>query len=264
MVTLMAALASIADTKTYPLTKSAFRDSCRKTLAETGILVLPEFLLSEATLSVCREGDRMRDQAYFCVQNHNAYLGPPDPDYPADHPRNREVVSSKGCITDDQVAKNSPLRTLYDSIEFRDFLCAVLGEKSLYEYADPLSSINLNFAHRGQELGWHFDNSSFSITLMVQEPEEGGAFEYVTAVRDADAGEMNFEMTARILDGDIEPARLIAEAGTLVLFRGRNAIHRVAPVAGDRARMLAVLAYNSLPGVALSKSARMTFFGRLE
>lgn len=173
MVTLMAALASIADTKTYPLTKSTFRDSCRKTLAETGILVLPEFLLSEATLSVCREGDRMRDQAYFCVQNHNAYLGSPDPDYPADHPRNREVVSSKGCITDDQVAKDSPLRTLYDSTEFRDFLCAVLGEKSLYEYADPLSSINLNFAHRGQELGWHFDNSSFSITLMVQEPEEG-------------------------------------------------------------------------------------------
>ena len=263
MVTLMAALASIADTKTYPLTAAAFHDSCRKTLAETGILVLPEFLLPEATRSVRREGEEMQDQAYFCVQSHNPYLSPPDPDFSADHPRNREVVSSKGCITDDQVATDSPLRTLYDSTDFRDFLCAVLGEQSLFEYADPLSSINLNYANRGQELGWHFDNSSFSITLMVQPPEEGGEFEYVTAVRDADAGEMNFEMTARVLDGDITPERLIAEAGTLVLFRGRNALHRVAPVAGGRARMLAVLAYNSQPGIALSESARMTFFGRL-
>jgi hypothetical protein len=259
----MAVLASIADPQRYPLATSAFRDSCRKTLAETGILVLPVFLLPEATERIRREGDEMQNQAYFCIQNHNAYLSPPDPDYPADHPRNREVVSSKGCITDDQVAKDSPLRTLYDSKNFRDFLCAVLGEQSLYEYADPLSSINLNYANRGQELGWHFDNSSFSITLMVQAPEGGGAFEYVTAVRDADAGEMSFETTARVLDGDIEPQRLIAEAGTLVLFRGRNAIHRVAPVAGNRARMLAVLAYNSLPGIALSEPARMTFFGRL-
>jgi hypothetical protein len=54
------------------------------------------------------------------------------------------------------------------------------------------------------------------------------------------------------------------DAGTLVLFRGRDAIHRVTPVQGDTTRMLVVLAYNSEPGIALSESARMTFFGRLE
>jgi predicted 2-oxoglutarate/Fe(II)-dependent dioxygenase YbiX len=54
------------------------------------------------------------------------------------------------------------------------------------------------------------------------------------------------------------------EAGTLVLFRGRDAIHRVTPVQGNTTRMLAVLAYNSEPGIALSESARMTFFGRLQ
>jgi predicted 2-oxoglutarate/Fe(II)-dependent dioxygenase YbiX len=51
--------------------------------------------------------------------------------------------------------------------------------------------------------------------------------------------------------------------GALVLFRGRNALHRVTPVKGRITRMLVVLAYNSAPGVALSESARMTFFGRL-
>ena len=48
-----------------------------------------------------------------------------------------------------------------------------------------------------------------------------------------------------------------------VMFRGRDAIHRVAPVEGTATRMLAVLAYNAEPGVSLSESARMTFFGRL-
>ncbi|MCZ4279844.1 hypothetical protein O4H49_03580 [Kiloniella laminariae] len=48
-----------------------------------------------------------------------------------------------------------------------------------------------------------------------------------------------------------------------MLFRGRNALHRVAPVEGDRTRILVVLAYNSQPGIALSESACMTFYGRL-
>ena len=54
------------------------------------------------------------------------------------------------------------------------------------------------------------------------------------------------------------------DAGTLALFRGRNSMHRVTPVYGGSTRVLAVLAYNSEPGVALSESARMTFYGRLD
>jgi hypothetical protein len=259
----MSDLAAIVDTARYPLTAPAFQADCRGTLTETGALVLPGFLLPEATERIRREGEAKQDRAYFCSQSHNVYLTAPDPDYPADHPRNREVVSSKGCITDDQIAPASPLRALYDAAAFRGFLCAVLGEKSLHPYADPLSSINLHYANPGQELGWHFDNSSFAITLMIQAPEAGGAFEYVGGLRDAEAGDMNFAATVRVLDGEVEPQRLTMEPGTLVLFRGRNALHRVAPVEGRRARMLAVLAYNAEPGIALSEPARMTFYGRL-
>ena len=53
------------------------------------------------------------------------------------------------------------------------------------------------------------------------------------------------------------------ENGSLVLFRGKNAIHRVTPTEGDLTRVLSVLAYNSEPDVKLSESARMTFFGKL-
>ena len=98
---------------------------------------------------------------------------------------------------------------------------------------------------------------------MIQEPEKGGAFKYVGGMRDADKGEMNFDGVEKVLNGDILPERLNMDAGALVLFRGRNAIHRVAPVEGSRTRMLVGLAYNSEPGISLSESARMTFFGRL-
>ena len=147
--------------------------------------------------------------------------------------------------------------------EFRRFLARVVGEAELHEYADPLSSINVHYAAAGQELGWHFDNSSFAVTLLLQAPEDGGAFQYARDLRDADAGELNYEGVEAVLDGRVPPEPLDVTPGTLVLFRGRNSMHRVTPTIGDRTRILVVLAYNAEPGVALSEAARMTFYGRL-
>jgi len=256
-------LSQVIDLDRYPLQDDNFRHACRKTLDEEGVLVMPGVLQSDIVESIRREGEENRHLAYYTANHHNIYLSPPDPEFPADHPRNREVVSTKGCITTDQIPADSALRTLYDAPEFRDFLCAVLNEKELHEYADPLSSINLHYADAGQELGWHFDNSSFALTLMIQTPEGGGAFEYVNDVRDADAEEMNYDLAGKILDGEIPVNTLSIDAGTLVLFRGRNSMHRVTAVEGERTRILVVLAYNSAPGISLSESARMTFFGRL-
>ena len=83
-------------------------------------------------------------------------------------------------------------------------------------------------------------------------------------MRDADRGEMNYEQAGKILDGNVPVQTLSMEAGSLVLFRGRNSLHRVTPTIGDVTRMLVVLAYNTEPNIALSESARMTFYGRLE
>jgi len=74
---------------------------------------------------------------------------------------------------------------------------------------------------------------------------------------------MNYEGVAEVLDGKRDSKILQAGPGTLVMFRGRNAMHRVTPTIGDVTRMLVVLAYNSKPDIALSESARMTFYGRL-
>ncbi len=255
-------LSEIVDLSKYPIATAAFRAESRAQFQKTGVLVMPGFVTETSVAAIKAEGEANRDKIFADTKQHNVYLDQGDPDYRTDHARNRLVTSSKGCITDDLIPQSSALRALYDNAVFRSFLCEVLGEDALFEYADPLSSINLHFAEKGQELGWHFDNSSFSITLMVDPPEKGGAFEYVPDIRDADAGEMGFEKVAEILNGDCPVQELAAEAGTLTFFRGRNSLHRVAPNEGARTRMLAVLAYNSEPGVALSEAARMTFYGR--
>jgi hypothetical protein len=256
-------LDQIVDLDRNPMMDPRFSARCAETLEQTGVLILDDFITNAALRAMQTEGDAKADQAYFCEQEHSVYLTSPVSEHSDDHAANRRVVSSKGCICDDLIAENSPLRLLYDDARFRTFVSQVTGQGELHPYADPLSSINLHYANRGQELGWHFDNSSFAITLLIQKPDAGSRFEYVKDLRDADAGEMNYAGVTDLLDGTTQPAVLKMEPGTLVLFRGRNSIHRVSPNESEKTRMLAVLAYNAEPGVALSDSARMTFYGRL-
>lgn len=257
-----ACLTEIIDFSKYWISSTDFNQQCRQKLADDGVLVLPEFILPDALEQIKTEGMQIQSQAYYTANNHNVYLAPSDDNFPGHHCRNRQVVSSKGCVTTDQIPDDSLLHVLYNSTTFKKFVSAIVEEKHLYEYADKLSSINMHYASHGQELGWHFDNSSFAVTLLIEKPKYGGEFEYVKDVRDADAGEMNFERTEAVLNGEEPVETLSMDAGSLVLFRGRNSLHRVTPVSGDTTRMLVVLAYNSEPGIAISESASKTFYGR--
>ena len=121
----------------------------------------------------------------------------------------------------------------------------------------------MHYASQGQKLGWHFDNSSFAITLLIQKPKGGGEFEYVRNVRNAESGKEDYELAGKVLNGEVPPMFVSTEPGALVLFRGSNSMHQVTATQGDQTRILAVLAYNAQPGLSLSKSARQTFFGRI-
>lgn len=224
--------------------------------------MLEGFFAHEAVARVIEESVHREADAFYANTTHNVYLTPPDPALPRDHPFNRQVESSKGLIADDQIPVDSPLREVYNDDTFKAFLCAVLGIDEIHPYADALSSINVHFAPEGRELGWHFDNSSFAVTMLLQAPEAGGVFEYVPALRDADQGDMAYDRVGAVLDGDEPVSRLSFSPGDLVLFRGRNAMHRVTPTKGATPRLLVVFAYNDRPGVSLSDSALDTFYGR--
>ncbi len=256
-------IADLVDLCRHPIDDSRYSARCRIELERSGALVLSGFLTPATLGHILGESTGREGEAFFTVDTHNVYLTPVDPTRPSTDVYNRQIRSTKGCLADDQVPSSSPLRELYDSQELRHFLAEVLDVPRLHQYADDLSSINVHFHRDGEELGWHFDNSSFAVTLLIQAPESGGRFEYVSDLRDADAGDLNPAGVERVLDGLIEPTVLSFEPGDLVLFRGRNSMHRVTPSFGGRTRILVVLAYNTEPGVSLSTPAQETFYGRV-
>ena len=110
------------------------------------------------------------------------------------------------------------------------FVGRILGREPLYRYADPIGALNLAVMVEGDELGWHYDQTDFVVSLAVQSSERGGDFENVARLRSAD--DERYDAVSRILqegerdDVVVEPM----EPGTLMLFEGRYSLHRVTPI----------------------------------
>ncbi len=97
---------------------------------------------------------------------------------------------------------------------------------------------------------------------VVQAPDGGGAFQYRTGLRSA--GDPNYDGVARLLEGrDPAVENLTLGAGSLNIFKGKNTAHRVTPVVGNRARMVAVFSYYQRPGVRFSEKEQLGFYGRV-
>ena len=94
---------SIINFSQHAINSDNYRKACKKKLDETGALVLENFLEPQAIDAIRLEGDDHQHLAYFTSSSHNVYLRPSDTNYSDDHPRNRQVTSSKGCITTDQI-----------------------------------------------------------------------------------------------------------------------------------------------------------------
>jgi len=234
----------------------------QKQLDAEGILVLEEFVSPEALTLLKKEAALLKPGAYRSESVYNLFVMPEDASLPEDSPRNRQFKTTKGCIADDEVPKNSALRTIYDSPLFREFICKLEGLPEIFPYADALSSININYYDEGDSLEWHFDNADFAITLLLKQCDEGGVYEYVPNVRYTKDGKEDYDALANILDGKTKPLTADMPEGTLMLFRGNRSVHRVTPITkGDR--VLVTLNYNVKPGIPLSEKSRKTFFGRI-
>src|SRR5215470_16648622 len=230
-----AGLGQIVDLARYPIdapSSSAYARlvaAAQADLGETGASVFEGFLRPAIVTRILSEVDPLEPSAFVCRQPHNVYLVDPDPAFAPDHARNRLVRSEKAILAHDEIPAESSLRLLYGAPEFQAFLCRTLEIDRLFPFDDPLASINVNFyGGDGQELGWHFDNAKFAVTLMLRQAAQGGAFEFAPNIReDSEAG---YATIGRILDGDRTMVReLKQDPGALVLFKGSRSLHRVAP-----------------------------------
>jgi alkylated DNA repair dioxygenase AlkB len=262
-----ASTANLIDLARYPIEDrkgAAYRSLLARVqddLAASGACVLEQFLQPATVRRILEQIDPLAAGAYVCGSPHNVFLAKSDPYLPPDHPRNRLVESRKACLAHDEIPAASPLHAIYGAPSLRGFIADALGFEALYPYEDPLASININFYGAGQELGWHFDNAPFVVTLMLRQAESGGVFEFAPNIRDE--SESGFRTVGRILAGNRKSVRELAQGpGALVFFRGSRSMHRVTPSFGRQPRTIAILSYAPEPGQMLAENVRQIFYGR--
>ena len=259
-------LYKIVNLQDHPLQDlDSYANDCNLQLTKNSILQLDNFLNKNALSLLQEEAESLHSKAFYCQQNHTIFLNKIDTSKHSKvyDPCNIEVKSDKGCVPHDLIPSTSLLNFLYQSIDFINFIKKVLGVNKIFPYKDKLSSINYNFYEKNQQLGWHFDNASFAITLMIKSPDKGGNFEYINEGRNFEKKTINNELIGNVLKGKIKGHKLNVLPGTLILFYGRNYLHRVTPVESIKERVLVTLNYNTERNIELSKNARKTFFGRI-
>jgi hypothetical protein len=161
----------------------------------------------------------------------------------------------------DQFPRDSGLRRLYEWEPLLTFVAAVLGRSPLYRYADTMGALNLAVMVDGDELGWHFDQTDFVVSIALQSSVGGGEFESASHIRAAD--DERYDAVAAVLAGSSGGVETVPMTpGTLMLFEGRYSMHRVTPIAGPVPRYVALLAYDTKPDTVSSELLKIVRYGR--
>lgn len=240
----------------------ALMDACRAELAANGACNLPGFITPSAVAAMVALATKLAGKAWTSNHPHTVYFEPVDASMPAEHPTAHQVRSVKHGIAFDYIPDDAPMRRLYASDDLTRFIAAVLRKPVLYRSADPLDALQITSMGDGDELGWHFDRSEFSITVMFQQPEAGGEFRYYPGLRSEH--DQNYAGVQRALQGDATGQLLLPSApGTLAFFHGRNAMHRVTPVIGAIPRINSVLTYGERSDMKLNELTSRLFYGRV-
>ncbi len=235
-------------------------ETCRKEFVTNGLCILPGFIQPEALEALADEANQLLDDAYFCNSTHNAYLTESDPELAPDDVAQRQEVSFVGSVAYDLLPDDGLLKRLYLWDSLKSFIGGILGKEPIFRFADPLGACSINVYVDGGEHGWHFDESKFTITLLLQQPDEGGLFEYVPQIRGLDNEK---EIVQGVLEGNRQGVmQLPFTPGTLLIFAGDQTIHRVTRVSGTIPRLVPVLCFGETPGLVNSEEVRKLFWGR--
>jgi hypothetical protein len=222
--------------------------------------MFPEFILPTALDSLTKEANDSVNEAYFCNNTHNAYLTETNPELSQNDLSNRHEQTFVGSVAYDRINQAGLLNRLYLWNPLKNFLGYVLNKNPFFRFADPLGACSINVFIDGGQHGWHFDESEFTVALMLQQPEEGGVFEYVLQIRGL---ENEKQIVQHLQDGHRKDiVQLSFTPGILLIFGGQQTIHRVTQVYGDTPRLVSILCYAEQPNLVNSEAVRKLFWGR--
>lgn len=259
----------IINTTVYPVDNLSSADArtwiaqLRARVDQDGSCTLPNFVTAPALTRMARQALSIAHLAYPGPTEVSPYffnyqLGSGD-DLPATHPLRHKGKRNLAQVAADLIPPEFLLSQLYRSDLMLDFLAAVTG-KPVYRNQDPYQSLNISVMNQGGCQQWHFDSGTMVTTLLLQESEAGGIFEYASAIRSEE--DENFDAVRAVLDGNSDRVRQNRlQAGTLSLFRGHYSLHRVTEVEGSRQRVQAILGYSTRPGLIGKKESSILHYG---
>ena len=258
-------LASLVDLERYPLGDDAgfapVAERCKAQLKESSFASLPGFLRPGAAEIMTREVLDAIPRAYRREQSFSAYDEATLEQYAPDHVRRRKHESRQFIVANDVLSKAGQLRTLYRNEVLTRRIAQMLSEPALYPLADPVVGCTSTVMYEGDTHGWHFDLNDFVVSILLQAPEAGGTFDFAPNIRKD--GDENYPAVTAALDGRSPAVRSIkVEAGTLLLFCGRRALHRVPPVRGNVPRVIALFSYDRKPDVRYGSDVYARVVGR--
>lgn len=259
--------ASVVDGVRYPITDleseacEAAIEQAREQLAARGAAELPGFVTAAGVAELVADAERLAGRAYRSEGIGTAYLAEPDALLPDGHPTRWTGPYKVGTVAYDLIPYDSALRLLYEWTPLTAFIEKILNRGTVYQYGDPFGALNLAVMDEGDELQWHFDQSGFVVSLAIRASEAGGLFEVVPFVRTD--GDERYEDVAAVLAGDRGRVEVLAMTpGTLLIFEGRNSLHRVSPISGSVSRLVGLFGYDTRPGATGSELLRRARYGR--
>ncbi len=263
-------LASLIDLDRYPIDQPdspgyrAAIESARLGLRATGCAIVRDLVRPEALARLGREIWDRKHTTHCSTQviNPDFHFHHHD-EWPDRHPMNTFLERSSGFIPGDSWEDTTAMRGMFEHPDLARFLADCLEIPELHPYADPLAGLTANILDPGQQFTWHFDTNEFAVTVLVEEADEGGLFEYVPNIRsDGDEG---FDHIQHVLEGGREGVHTLdLRPGDMQIFRGRYSLHSVSRVALDSApRHAAIFAYTEKPGVIGRLERTQQLFGRV-
>lgn len=254
---------ALVDTRRYPL-DDLEGERCQQVIADaqelwaaTGSVDLPGFIREDVR-------DRMASEVANLQTHRRLYATPYNGRHvtvnnrtiadPA-HPTRRIFQTDIHAAAGDLIPQGTLLRQVYDSPRIASFFARIIGLPRIFQYDDTFQNINVMYQYDGGQRSWHYDGSDFVVTVLLQQGDEGGEFEfapYIRGERGADGlYEERFDDVRALFDGVYAGPRHISrvDAGTINIFNGRSTLHRVRCVYGGR-RISAVLSYDTQPPCA--------------
>jgi hypothetical protein len=281
----------------------------RQQYLTTGATIFPNFLTEQALHDCVQDAQRQESTAYTTNSVHTAYLKSKNTtDFDETSIYNHEMQTQVASIAFDELSPHGTLAQLYCNPILLQLVSRIVHgsdndndkdkqqqqqHQQLHLSDDPLGCCSINVFRPHYHHSFHFDESEFSTTLMLQEPDDlsSGLFQYTSPpIRDS-ADDLCLEKVAWTIathdercfrhDDKNVPFQELQQAssqpsppavfqlstldfrpGTLSIFSGSRSLHRVTTVRGSVSRLTAVLTFATRPGFCNSAAVQELFWGR--